>query len=277
MASAPISGRMTDSTAPYAAMTAPQPGPMRTPHSSFQMRSALRFASALEFSIEGETGKAMLRSRALLERLSAERIRKELCGILTAPGCGAVLSEYAAVLSVVLPEIGAEAIAESASAIQAAPKDICLRLALLLRGQTAQQSGEILKRLRCESIVRSRTLAFLEALRSPLPETREEMLRLAQSLGWADALLAAGLRDARLAAALRALQAENTFLTVRELAVGGDDLLRLGAPGGREIGEALRRLLEAVWRGEAENTPESLLPLARKILHIDAARTGESR
>ena len=240
---------------------------------------ALRFASKLDFGIEAKTGSAVMQNRALLYGLSAERVWKELKGILVGPGCGRVLRNYSAVLAILLPELGTESIERRSAAIAAAPADLCLRMALLLFGLDGQKSAEILKRLHCDNATRSRTLDLKEALEAPLPRTREGQLKLAQKLGWADALLVAGLRDKKYAAELKTLQAENPCLTVHDLCLSGDDLMRLGAPTGEVIGAILRLMLGCVWRKEAENTRESLLPLAHKMLHtasvIDAARTGK--
>ena len=52
---------------------------------------------------------------------------------------------------------------------------------------------------------------------------------------------------------------ESTALTVHDLAVDGDDVMReLGLPAGPEVGRVLTRLLEAVLEDPSINTPESL-------------------
>jgi tRNA nucleotidyltransferase (CCA-adding enzyme) len=50
------------------------------------------------------------------------------------------------------------------------------------------------------------------------------------------------------------------------LAVDGDDLLRIGFKQGREIGEALALLLDAVIADELPNEREELLRAARSRL-----------
>ena len=253
---------------------------LRFQEDALRILRALRFASKLDYGIEAKTGSAVLQNRALLYGLSAERVWKELSGILLGPGCARVLRNYSAVLAILLPELGTESIARRGAAISAAPADLCLRLALLLYGLDAQKSGDILKRLRCDNATRNRTMNLMEALRTPLPQTREGQLRQAQKLGWADTLLVAGLRDKKYAAGLKALRDENPCLTVHDLCISGDDLIRLGAPTGEVIGAVLRLMLGCIWRKEAENTRESLLSLAHRMLHtaavIDAARTGKA-
>ncbi len=66
----------------------------------------MRFASQLRFTVESATAAAMVRNRDLLTAVSPERIYKELCGLLTGPGCASVLETFGEVLRAVLPEIG---------------------------------------------------------------------------------------------------------------------------------------------------------------------------
>ena len=58
--------------------------------------------------------------------------------------------------------------------------------------------------------------------------------------------------------ALNALLAQNPCFQLKDLAVNGRDLLAAGLRG-REIGETLQRLLEAVMNQEVPNEREALL------------------
>ncbi len=66
---------------------------------------ALRFASRLEFRIEPNTARGIHSLYENLGRVSPERLRKELSGLLMGKGAVAVLEEYADVLSFVVPEL----------------------------------------------------------------------------------------------------------------------------------------------------------------------------
>jgi len=70
-----------------------------------------------------------------------------------------------------------------------------------------------------------------------------------------------------LIAMLEKLIAENTCMTVKQLAVRGDDLIAAGIPRGKKIGETLEYLLDAVTEGRLENTREALL--AECKLHME--------
>ena len=64
------------------------------------------------------------------------------------------------------------------------------------------------------------------------------------------------------------VRADRSPSTLGDLAVHGDDLLALGFRG-REIGEVLKALLEAVLEDPEKNTKEILLSMARGIKSED--------
>lgn len=66
---------------------------------------ALRFAARLEFTLDPATAAAALAACDTLQTVSAERIYAELDGLLAAPGAGATMDRYGAVLAGAVPEI----------------------------------------------------------------------------------------------------------------------------------------------------------------------------
>ena len=65
----------------------------------------LRFAAVLGFSIEPETGKALMTCRDLLREMAPERVHEELTKLLCGPWAASVLRRYPDVIGAVLPEI----------------------------------------------------------------------------------------------------------------------------------------------------------------------------
>ena len=65
---------------------------------------------------------------------------------------------------------------------------------------------------------------------------------------------------------------EGAVLGLRDLAVGGNDLLALGYEAGPELGAALDRLLRAVLAGRLENRRDALLAAARERLQAGQER-----
>ena len=68
----------------------------------------------------------------------------------------------------------------------------------------------------------------------------------------------------RLRELLREMDTREGTLTLKTLAIKGGDLIALGIPRGRRVGEILNRLLELVLAGELPNDREKLLDYVRK-------------
>ena len=66
---------------------------------------ALRFASRFDFTIESRTAEAIHELRDSLLKVSSERIRKELSGLLVGKGVRGILTEFSDVLGVILPDL----------------------------------------------------------------------------------------------------------------------------------------------------------------------------
>ena len=64
---------------------------------------------------------------------------------------------------------------------------------------------------------------------------------------------------------MRAIEVSGDPLTVRQLAVTGDDLLAAGVPAGKAVGEILRQLLDEVLDEPWRNTPEHLVARAKEL------------
>ena len=234
---------------------------------------ALRFAARLGFSIEAETGEAMLACRALLHAVSPERVLAELRGFLSAPRPGGLAETFAPVLAEVLPGLSETSVREAAPKLDASPADFALRMALLCPAASAAEAEGLADALRFDNKTKRRFLGFGEAMKMPLPRNRGELLPPVRLLGWEDAALLAALPGrGDFAALLAEAKEEGLPLRVSELALGGTELLADGAKPGPELGEMLEALLAAVWEGRADNAASSLRPLAEKLLrrHIDS-------
>lgn len=108
--------------------------------------------------------------------------------------------------------------------------------------------------------------SLAELLNALTPEQCFSLFALMESDNLAKSPLAMrdlpGIREGR--KLLQSLLDEGVPLSVRELAVGGEDLLALGFVPGKEMGECLSALLRAVWEGKLPNRAPELLAEARK-------------
>ncbi len=59
---------------------------------------------------------------------------------------------------------------------------------------------------------------------------------------------------------------ESQCFSLKDMAIGGNDLIEIGAPRGRMIGEILNMLLDSVIEEKAENRKDILLNIAKKYL-----------
>ena len=228
---------------------------------------ALRFAARLGFAIEPGTGRAMLACRELLGALSPERVLAELRGFLSAPKPGTLAAAYAPVLAEALPGLTEADVAAAAPALDESPGDFALRGSLLCGSMDIPAAEALAEALRFDRKTKKRFLSFLAVMRRPLPGNRGELLPALRLLGWEDAALLAALPGKeRFDALLGEARDAHLPLQARELPLSGSALLAMGAGPGPQLGETLEALLSAVWEGKAENTAESLRPLAEKLL-----------
>ena len=72
---------------------------------SLRILRAMRFASTYGFQIVSKTSSAMNRNRSLLNNISAERIRDELCRMLYGKNILHVLLDYCDIIAEVIPEL----------------------------------------------------------------------------------------------------------------------------------------------------------------------------
>lgn len=74
---------------------------------SLRILRALRFSSVLNFEIDEKTKQSLIKNRALLKNISAERIFAELQKILCGDNVKTVLSDYKQVIFEIIPELAA--------------------------------------------------------------------------------------------------------------------------------------------------------------------------
>ncbi|MDR2108032.1 MAG: HD domain-containing protein [Coriobacteriales bacterium] len=270
---------------------------------ALRIMRALRFAATLDLNIEQNLTAALHEERDLLHKVSAERIQSELMRMLPGPAIARVLLEFPDVLAVVVPEIAPtvgfdqrsrhhayDVWEHSARAVEAAPPDATLRLALLFhdlgKPQTfvldaqgrghfpghAEASAHIaatrLRQLRFSRAVCTRVAKLVRYHSSPLGA--DSLSRLLKQLGAANLRQLLELRRAdqiahrqeNLDKCLAQVDAAAAMLERETLAISGHDLIALGFTQGRELGECLERLRAQVLAGTLANEREALLRAA---------------
>ncbi len=221
---------------------------------------ALRFSARFEFRIHPRTLEAAKANAQGLAQLSAERVRDEwFKGLKTAvrPSKLVALWRDVDATRIWLPEMrdAGSGMREAVKGVDKLPRDPVLITAFL-----AKDPASLLTRLKCSSrdIERGRSIA---QWRDRYPEARDQtaVRRWLSQTGDAAADLRAIRKDSNLEAAVAVIKLRNDPLTLKDLAVKGDELIEAGVRPGPDVGETLQRLLDEVLEDPTRNTREYLL------------------
>ena len=273
---------------------------------------ALRFAAVFGYAVEGRTAQAVHENRAVLDRVAAERINAELRRLLVGKGAGDVLRQYPDVFCQFWPQLGPLVALEQNNpwhcwggwehtirALEAAPADVTLRLAMLLHdigkpackstdeagidhfcGHSAvgaQLADRMLRALKFDNRTRERVALLVErhdvqipdrehSIRKWLgrlgPEAFFQLLEVKRADGMGQDLEKVQRRLDELdeiGAKAEQILAERQCLTLKDLVVDGRDVIAAGVEPGPEVGRILDGALGQVLNGEAPNERSALL------------------
>ncbi len=231
---------------------------------------ALRFSARFEFRIHPRTLEAAKANVAGLAQLSAERVRDEwFKGIETARRVSKLVELWLDVGAgrIWLPEMrdAGSGMRDAFKGVDKLPRD-----PVLITSSLATDPASLLTRLKCSNkdIERGRAIAlWRDKYPDPthLPEVRRWLSQIGEYADDLLALLATHLASrishpvSQLPKVVQAIRAAQDPLTLRDLAVTGDDLLAAGVRPGPDVGTALARLLDEVLEDPARNTKEYLL------------------
>ncbi|HVP59141.1 MAG TPA: [cytidine(C)-cytidine(C)-adenosine (A)]-adding enzyme [Myxococcaceae bacterium] len=235
---------------------------------------AVRFATVLDFELEGETEAAIPGALAVFDKVALERRRDEFLKLLLAPAAvrGLELLRRTGLMERLLPELFMADDGERNERVGRAAPVLEVRLAALLVG--VQESESALDRLRLPGKVVETVRALLE---HPLQaeasawtdaELRRWLVRLGPDrweLGRALAAATGDDPDGALGERLAAIVAARPPLSAKDLALNGAAIMKaLGVGPSPAVGEATRFLLEAVLDRPELNAPEALERLLRE-------------
>lgn len=281
---------------------------------ALRMLRAIRFSCQLNFNIAADTFLAIQDNCALIQNVSVERIRDELCKILlcTKPSLGIIALKDSGLLKYILPEIiptidldqrnphhDKDVFNHTLAVVDNTPKNIALRLGALLHDigkpstMTVDEKGighfyghevistdisrEILRRMKFDNITINKVLMLVKEHMKRFLElnpksTKKLMLRVGlanledlYSLQIADIKASAPPHDFSYVDNFKKHAAnilkEKQPLTIKDLAITGEDLLNLGYKQDKRLGETLNYLLEKVLENPQLNNKEALIKL----------------
>ena len=265
---------------------------------------ALRFAGQFDLEIEVETWDALLSAVPQLHRLSSERIQEEIVKVLSkAKSPSKTLNYYAVsgVITKLYPEFhnakgsfDPQNFSFSRSVLFCdwiAPSRPLLRLALLLTSVGPDEKTDadtakclvenLMKRLRFSNMDTKRTARLVWSFLLDPPAANGQDCRIWLSrvgpdlfndicrMWIATARVRDGVNEVQntlyLIRFIRKLLNDKPPLTLRELAVNGNDLQKLGVPPGPSIGRILEELLVAVLKSPELNTHAGLMEIVKEM------------
>lgn len=204
---------------------------LRFQEDALRILRALRFASVFELDIEPATAQAAHKNKDLLETIAAERIQVELTKMLCGKGIKEVLSKYADILAIAMPEIepmfgfeqhnphhNSDVWNHTIKVVASAPAEPVMRWTALLHdvgkphcfsldehdvghffGHASKSTliaDELLQRLRFDSASRERITLLIKNHDTPLPAEEKGVKRLMNRLGSDAALQIVGIHRA---------------------------------------------------------------------------------
>lgn len=235
---------------------------------------ALRFAAELGFEIESGTAAAARAHAGLIAKVSAERINAEFSKLLSFPGAATVIREFFPIIRVFIPEyegVDPEPALLALDNLEAFP----LRLAAFFI-PIAPKADAVLRRLKYSLAQIRKTTFLVEHFTMPIRAREEELVALLLKHDCADLLDLLTLQaafdpstdDPKMREELKRLWESRCF-RLRDLKIGGRDLLALGFPEGMRVRQTLERLLGEVARGILPNHREELVRRAGEIKKED--------
>lgn len=241
---------------------------------------AVRFVSTLDFALDPETEKGMQTALTALAKVAQERVRVELIKLLGGQAASRALAiaNRNGILDVILPELESLDVAEALARVQHVGRDPIVALAALLAGLAADQVDELLRRLTMSNEERHRIVGMLRGypLQSASFTNDVQWRRLLSAVGrkYADDALhvltaeAARTGDAHHLDGIvqaRMILQSGVALEMQDLAIGGKEVMAETSARGRQVGQVLQGLLDAVLEEPSRNQRDELVQLAREL------------
>jgi len=241
---------------------------------ALRMLRAVRFAGSLSFEIEKETYKAVCELAPSIEKVSPERICAELTKLLVSKDPGRiVLLGQTGLYKYVLKELGAVLAGPQKDrlikALESSRSDKIIRWAILT--SFTGKSVEIMRALRFDNnSINGVRLLNANTDINPDTVTRRELKVIMGNLGetlsrlwfdYLDALFGNGYSAGLRKTASDIIDAKECIY-IKDLKISGRDVMSLGCPKGREVGEVLENLLDKVLERPSLNEEETLRRLA---------------
>jgi len=244
---------------------------LRFNEDALRMMRAIRFSGQLGFDISPETFAAIKRGAPGLSRISAERIRVELTKLLLSPHPEKILLLLSSgLLSEGWPlphKPSGDEIRNAADILRACPKKTALVYAVLFFGRGPDEAYQAMKALRFDNIMCRDTRHLIKWAKYPAAAQDYDVRKYLSLSGpgyFHDLMTLKRLMDTGDSGFIplinekyEEIMENGDCLDIGGLRLNGDELLAMGLAG-KQIGEALNRLLDLVLRDPSSNNKDAL-------------------
>ena len=246
---------------------------------ALRMLRAIRFSGVLGFNVHEDILDAISKHRKTIKNISVERIQQELRKLLMGSYPKAIdMLDSTGLLQYILPDY--HYIREPLiSWLKECPKKESLRWVLFL-SSGSDEHEKILKHLRFDNKTIQEVLLYGRFMHIPIGiittryEIKKTFLRHMSQECFENLIILKSIISENKTPNLQLIkfkqEADDIFqkdecYTINNLAINGDDLLKMGIPRGKAIGETLEYLLDKVMQDPTINTCETLLNITQCI------------
>ena len=249
---------------------------------ALRMLRAVRFSAQLGYTIENRTAEAIKTLAPTIANISKERIHTELNKTLLSDNPDYLRRAMElGITEVVFPVMNEIPDADEAMAlVKCMPKELIYRYAAVLYQCGADRAGKMLKELKLDNYTIDNSVKLISLHGLELTDDVVKVRKQAAETGreMYERILLFDKEFYRIKGDMEkydriSVQAEifdgviarKECLTLKELAVTGNDLIKAGVKPGREMGEILKKMLNDVLENPENNTKDYLF---NNHLHI---------
>lgn len=266
---------------------------LRFKEDALRMLRAIRFSTTLNFTIETKTFMAINKNNMLISNISIERINEEFCKILLSSNSsrGLVNLIQGGLLEYILPELYSfyknnyDKFQTILNLLDKCPNKLNIKLALLLSSLSDSQeeifttSAKILRKLKfdnntlnnvCLLIKESKTFVY-EKIPFNLKKFINKIgIQNLNDLFVLQILLLDSdikrIKDVELTKNMvEGIINSKEPLSIKDLAINGNDLISIGIPKGNLVGLILNKLLDYILENPNRNTNKILMNISKDI------------
>lgn len=235
---------------------------------------AIRFAAQLGFEIEADTYRAITEIAPNLQKVSKERIQAELTKLLMSDHPEKItmveetgISPYVTDMFPAAFEGETEA---SFSLLKTLPAEKSMRWAGFLRRMDPKDVKKILKDLKLDNETVDNCRIMTEAAQTPLDPEKTQIRRFLSCMTpyqFEGCLHLKALDGDKNVPGIRALRKEimddGDCVSMKDLALNGNDLIAFGVKPGKAVGDRLKELLSLVLEDPSMNEKEKLMEVLK--------------